>query len=87
MSQEYNGADDLVYVKYSAKDLLLTQSSRLDKLQNDVTDLRLAMRDIANASVTRVELQTTRRWAVSAAIAGTGALMVTIGLIFRAVGL
>lgn len=78
---EENGDGEISHIRYSAKELLAIQNGALAKLQDDVTRLRLEIKDISLASVTRQELTTTRRWAVGAAVSGTAALAALLRLL------
>lgn len=65
---------ELAYIKYSAKELLFYQGQKIEKLQADVNTILLNM-------VSRAELTSARRWAVTAAITAVGALAGFIGIV------
>lgn len=62
--------EELAYIRYSAKELLFHQAQLLTTLQADITGLKLSMTEM----VTRAELSTARRWAITATIGAASAL-------------
>lgn len=66
--------EDLTYIKYSAKEILFHLTQKVESLQSDVNAIKVNM-------VSRDELISARRWAVSATIAAIMAIGGVIGLI------
>ena len=55
-------SEDLTYIKYSAKEILFHLTQKVETLQADVNNIKLNM-------VSRAELTSTRRWALTAVLA------------------
>lgn len=66
--------EDLTYIKYSAKEILFHLTQKVESLQSDVNAIKINM-------VSRDELISARRWAVSATLAAIMAIGGVIGLI------
>lgn len=59
---------ELEYIKYSAKEILFHLTSKVEKAQEDISNIRQNM-------VTRDELAAARRWAIGATISATTAII------------
>lgn len=69
-----NDANDLQYIKYSAKEILFHLTSKVEQMQAEVSNIQRTM-------VTRDELSSTRRWAFTAVMASLTAIGTMIGLL------
>lgn len=71
---DVNDANDLQYIKYSAKEILFHLTSKVEQMQAEVSNIQRTM-------VTRDELSSTRRWAFTAVMASLTAIGTMIGLL------